>query len=106
MWMLWGACAPLAVFLIWFAWRFNWLWAAMMACFVVADFWVLSFWMLSEFRLWLFAMPPSLLCIAAIAMGRWLRGAGPHRAGFAVTAPAKGSSGVRSPYPPGWSGPP
>jgi len=106
MWILWGACAPLAVFLIWFAWRFNWLWAAMMACFVVADFWVLSFWMLSEFRLWLFAMPPSLLCIAAIAMGRWLRGAGPHRAGFAVTAPAKGSSGVRSPYPPGWSGPP
>lgn len=105
-WGLWLCCAPLAVFLVWFAWRFNWVWAILMACFVAVDFWVLSYWMLSEFRVWLFAFPPSLLCVVAVALGRWLKRAGPHREGLLATPPAKGFSQGPAPYPPGWSGPP
>lgn len=105
-WLLWLACAPLAVFLVWFAWRFHWAWSVLMVCFVAVDLWVLSFWLLSEFRTWLFAMPPSLLCVAAVAMGRWLCKAGPHRHVQVVAPAAKGSSSARMRYPPRWSGPP
>lgn len=105
-WALWLACGPLAVFLIWFASRFNVAWAILMACFVVADFCALSHWMLSEFRVWVFAVPPCLMSIAGVGLGRWLRAARLHHEAPVATPPTKGVSRARRAYPPGWSGPP
>lgn len=105
-WSLWLACVPLAVFLVWFASRFHMAWAVLMALFVVADFSALSYWLLSEFRLWLFPVPPALMCVAAIALGRWLRSVAVRHEGALAAPPSKGLARVRAAYPPGWSGPP
>lgn len=105
-WAFWLACAPLAVFLVWFASRFHVAWAILMACFVVADFCALSYWMLSEFRVWIFAVPPCLMGISAVGLGRWLRAGRPHHEGMVAAPPAKGVSRMKWPNPPGWSGPP
>jgi CHASE2 domain-containing sensor protein len=105
-WALWLACAPLAVFLVWFASRFHAAWAILMACFVVADLCAASYWMLSELRVWIFAVPPCLMGISAVGLGRWLRAAKPHHEGLVAAPPAKGVSRMKWPTPPGWSGPP
>lgn len=105
-WLLWLACAPLGAFLVWFSARFHAVWAVLMACFVVVDFCALSWWALSEFRLWVFPVPPSLMGVAAIGLGRWLRAARPQREGLLAAPPSKGVSRVRPSHPPGWSGPP